>query len=107
MDAVFRDFKKNNNLYFKTPGRPYLKMIIHFVNCRLVSNIDCIIMQVLTGVRIGLQLLLAFMAALVYENIGNNSSQVLNNIGLMLFSQVVYGILGLLTTVMACKNELE
>ena len=64
-------------------------------------------MQVLTGVRIGLQLLLAFMAALVYENIGNNSSQVLNNIGLMLFSQVVYGILGLLTTVMACKNELE
>ena len=64
-------------------------------------------MQVLTGVRIGLQLLLAFMAALVYENIGNNGSQVLNNIGLMLFSQVVYGILGLLTTVMACKNELE
>ena len=62
-------------------------------------------MQVLTGVRIGLQLLLAFMAALVYENIGNNSSQVLNNIGLMLFSQVVYGVLGLLTTVLACKNE--
>lgn len=61
--------------------------------------------RVLTGVRIGLQLLVAFMAALVYENIGNNSSQVLNNIGLMLFSQVVYGILGLLTTVMAFPME--
>ena len=63
------------------------------------------IIKVLTAVRIGLQLLLAFMAALVYENIGNKSSQVLNNIGLILFSQVVYGLLGLLTTVMACENQ--
>lgn len=63
------------------------------------------IIKVLTAVRIGLQLLLAFMAALVYENIGNKSSQVLNNIGLILFSQVVYGLLGLLTTVMACESQ--
>ena len=60
--------------------------------------------KVLTGVRLGVQIVCGLLAGLIYWNIGNNAAQVFNNAGSIMFGQIILTCAAMMPTVVTCMS---